>query len=54
MKGLKTIQEDQMVKNIEILVKSASKTAPLDPLGPPVGDIKYLQLIGEAGGNLSH
>ena len=54
MKGLKTIQEDQMVEKWGFWSNQHPKCPPLDPWRPPVGDIKHLKLIGEAFENLYH
>ena len=52
MNSLKLIQGNQ-VAELRFLVKSATKMAPVTPLCPPVGDIKYQKLVSKVIGNLS-
>ena len=52
MKGLKTIQNDQMVKN-DIFGQIRHQKAPLTPWRLPVSDNNYLELVGKVSKNLS-
>ena len=52
MKGLKTIQDDQIVRNRDF-GQIGHQKAPVTPWRLPVSDNKYLELVGKVSKNLS-